>query len=345
MIELKNDTLVFSFPEVHPRARLRISFQRTLRIPDDGRSYPLPPSIGAFPLRHVDDFAQRVPGHWFERGGIMLPMFQAEAMWLDFGSDTIPDRRASYPFAIKIAAGKINAASGEDWREGLHRRPQDYLVAPKQPWLDGYCVEKGFIRQFVAMPLGSGYSAEEQLTGQAQHGGVQIAVYPMKREVFDRRFPERPPLMARSRAMGPPMPCAAPMAAGAPDMGLAAGGRMRQEVYDDPYDLADWDTTMGSRCFAHLCNSMVWQSVAGTPPPHPPPTAEQYTRAGLPWFEYYAEGPAIEGSERLAGVKSVVQLGYEKGDNPLPENVSVTPENLVQIRAGLKPGQVREGDF
>ena len=37
MIELKNDSLVFSFPEVHPDARLTIYFQRTLRIPDDGQ--------------------------------------------------------------------------------------------------------------------------------------------------------------------------------------------------------------------------------------------------------------------------------------------------------------------
>jgi hypothetical protein len=31
------------------------------------------------------------------------------------------------------------------------------VVLPEQPWLDGYCVEKGYIRQFVAMPLGEGY--------------------------------------------------------------------------------------------------------------------------------------------------------------------------------------------
>ena len=271
-------------------------------------------------------------------------MFQAEAMWLDFGSDRIPRHGAAYPFAIKIAAGKINAASGEDWREGLHRRPQDYMVAPKQPWLDGYCVEKGFIRQFVAMPLGSGYSAEEQLTGQAEHGGVQIAVYPMKRAVFERRFPERPPMRKRTaRSMGPPMPCCAP--APAAGMGLAAGGRMRQEIYDDPFDLDDWDASARGRCFVHLCNSLVWQSVTGAQPPHPPPTAEQYTRAGLPWFEYYGEGTAIPGSDRLAGIKSVTQLGQDKGDNPLPENLIVTPDNIVQIRAGLKAGQVREGDF
>ena len=32
------------------------------------------------------------------------------------------------------------------------------------------------IRQFVAMPLGAGYTAEEQITGEAEHGGLQIVV-------------------------------------------------------------------------------------------------------------------------------------------------------------------------
>jgi hypothetical protein len=39
------------------------------------------------------------------------------------------------------------------------------MVSPEQPWLDGFAIEKGVIRQFVAMPLGDGYSVEEQVTG------------------------------------------------------------------------------------------------------------------------------------------------------------------------------------
>ena len=54
MIEMKGDTLIVSFPELEP-AKLHIKLQRTLRIPDDGHDYPLPPGLGAFPLRHVDE--------------------------------------------------------------------------------------------------------------------------------------------------------------------------------------------------------------------------------------------------------------------------------------------------
>ena len=50
------------------------------------------------------------------------------------------------------------------------------MVAPDQPWLDGFVVDKGCVRQFFAMPQGAGYSAEEQLTGEAVHGGLQLAV-------------------------------------------------------------------------------------------------------------------------------------------------------------------------
>lgn len=61
MIELISNDLDFTFPEVHQDAQLRITFQRTLRLPDDGHTYPLPPGLGSFPLRHVDDFAATVP--------------------------------------------------------------------------------------------------------------------------------------------------------------------------------------------------------------------------------------------------------------------------------------------
>jgi len=349
MIELKSDGLQFSFPKVHKDARLRIEFQRTLRIPDDDRSYPLPPGLGAFPLRHVDDFTDNVPSRWIQHGGVMLPMYQSEAMWLNFHSPYVERHDTPYPFAIKVAAGKINAVTGEDWEEGLDHRPQDYMVSPEQPWLDGYCVEKGFIRQFVAMPLGSGYSAEEQITGKAEHGGLQIVVFPMKREAFERRFPKVSRLL-RARAAMAPLACCAPEALAEEEceagMGLAPGGRMEQEIYDDPYGIGEWDLGRPSRCFVHLSNSLVWRAATGEEPPTTPPTAKEYEAAGLPWFSYYAEAAtAVDGSEKLKGLKSVAQLGKEKGDAPLPENKSVDPKNIQALRQGLKKGQVREGTF
>ena len=82
MIELQDNRLIFRFPQVHEDARLEVGFQRTLRIPDDNHAYPLPPGLGPFPLNHVDDYLERLPAEWSRRGGVFLPMYQAEAMWL-----------------------------------------------------------------------------------------------------------------------------------------------------------------------------------------------------------------------------------------------------------------------
>lgn len=231
MIELKSDKLVVSFPDLPLQPALTIDLQRTLRIPDDGKNYPLPPGLDSFPLRHIDDYARRVPANWLKRGGVILPMWQCEALWVHFRAPHLSDRRTSYPFAVKIATGKISAITGQAWQRGLSRSPQDYLVAPNQPWLDGYCVEKGIIRQFVAMPLGEGYSAEEQLTGEAEFGGMQIEVFPMRPEVFEKRFPVRTAELMEERFLFRACRAAAPAAGG---MGLAPGGRMRQEIYSDP---------------------------------------------------------------------------------------------------------------
>ena len=183
-----------------------------------------------FPLRHVDDHPDTVPAAWRARGGVILPMHQAEALWLSF--DPV------YPMAVKVAAGKINAVSGKEWSTTLHgptnpppelraraAHHQDYLVLPGQTWLDGFNVATGQIRQFVAMPLGGGHTAEEQITGRAEVGGIQLLAYPLKAELSTE-----PRALYRSADAGMVTRSAAP-----PDMGLGLGGLMRQDIEADPH--------------------------------------------------------------------------------------------------------------
>ena len=334
MITLESDRLTFRFPEVHQDATCSLEFQRTLRIPDDGSDYPLPPGLGSFPLRHVDDHADRLPTTWLRRGGVLLPMHQAEAMWLNFDCD-------GYPFAIKVATGKICAVTGDAWAERLNRDPQDYLVVPEQPWLDGYCVEQGVIRQFVAMPLGAGYTVEEQLTGAAEHGGLQIIAFPMKRERYEQMRREADELRAEYDYA--PNTTHAPATESA--MGLAPGGRMRQEMYDDSYGLDAWDQRHSSRCFISILNSRQWQATTGERPPTEPPTAAQYAEAGLPWFDYYSDLQPVDATDTLKGVSSIAALGANKGETPLPENETVSVGHVVPLgsrRPTRESRQVRE---
>lgn len=152
---------------------LKIDFQRTIRIPDhpdQKLNFDLPPGLGAFPLYNVAQFKRNFPPHVRIQGGVFFPMYQREAMWIRF--------QASDPCAVKIGVGKVNAISGQTWAEGLSSQKQDYIVCPTQPWLDGIFAGDGLIRQFVAMPLGSGYTVEGQVTGKEQFGGLQIEVFP-----------------------------------------------------------------------------------------------------------------------------------------------------------------------
>ena len=128
----------------------------------------------------------------------------------------------------------------------------------------------------------------------------------------------------------------------APTLGLAPGGLMRQEIYEDPYSFEVWDVSTSSRCFVHLLNSLQFFSVTGAEPPNMPPTAEEYTNAGLPWFEYYAgDREALRGAKQLADLDSITVARKRKGKDVLAGNRSVLPKLVEKIGNA----RVREGGY
>ena len=335
MLTLEGSTLVFRFPQVHEEAVARIEFQRTLRVPNDGKVYPLPPGLGRLPLEHVEDFEGFLPAEWGERGGAFMPLHRAEAMWISFPGDG-----NDYPFAIKIAAGKINAISGMPWDPGLANTVRDYLVIPGQPWLDGYRTDLNEVRQFVAMPLGAGYSAEEQLTGEACHGGLQIIAYPMLAEYYERMTPYVSD--DRARACG----SMGRRSSKRRGMGLAAGGRISQQVFVDSYGLDAWDQDHFARCFVTLMDASDWREVTGHAPGARPPTAKNYNNAGLPWFSYYAEGPVIGGAPRLAALKTVGDQTQRARAGTIPSDDAIEPHHIVKLRPRIRTGRrVKQSDW
>jgi hypothetical protein len=127
------------------------------------------------------------------------------------------------------------------------------------------------------------------------------------------------------------------------EMGLGAGGAMHQEIFKDPHDFSVWDLSTSSRCFVHLCNSFAWRQITGSNPPHPPFTAKEYRKYGIPWFDYYRDDvSALPGSAILDKVKSVLAVGQAKEEKPLPDNVSLQPELIVQYGSTRRPDEVRE---
>ena len=55
---------------------VNISFQRTLRVPDDQTENNLPASLGTFPLYSVRQYEATLPSSMAMKGGLFFPMYR-----------------------------------------------------------------------------------------------------------------------------------------------------------------------------------------------------------------------------------------------------------------------------
>jgi hypothetical protein len=153
------------------------------------------------------------------------------------------------------------------------------------------------------MPLGQGYTVEGQVTGKEEWGGIQIIVFEPKPGKFRER---------RERFMS--LACLATDQLSVPDMGIAAGGMMKQKIYPDPHGFDTWDSENYGRLYVHIVNSEMYHKITGTAPPPTPIDAKQYTASGLPWFDLYdSDLKDLPPASKLAKVKSVKAIDKKKG--------------------------------
>jgi len=270
-----------------------VTLHRTLRIPDDGGEYPLPPSLGA------------MTAHSVAADELVVPVHRAEALWLEFSAPWWK------PHALKVSTGRIDAISGETFDpESLTGTPQDYLVLPEQPWLDGINAGDGFIRQFVAVPLGEGLTVEAQLDGGEEFGGLTLSLF----EPRPGLFPDEPPESEFDPGGMTVMACSAPL-------GLGAGGRMRQEIYADEHGVDTWQPKPVATVMIDLVDAVAFEVVTGRAAPPKVCDAATYTEHGLPWFDFLRPaGSDIGAAQRLAAVRSVADLeGRREEPLPIPE--------------------------
>jgi hypothetical protein len=250
-------------------------------------------------------------------------------MWLSFDS--------SEPAALQVGVGKVCAISGLPWIEHLVGDPQNYVALPEQPWLDGINAGDGFIRQFVAVPLGSGATVEGQVTGQETHGGIQLRAVGLTAEALA----EWRAAQALRRECCADVMSDGPLSAPSAGMGLGAGGRMRQEVYADDRRLADYDESGARRVFVHLCSAAQWTAITGEVPPKSPVDRDAYVEAGLPWFDFYdADARDLAPSNILSKVKSVGTKLGAKEDSFVP----VDPKTVIAL-GGVSPEAVTDGNW
>ncbi|TFK70048.1 hypothetical protein BDN72DRAFT_568256 [Pluteus cervinus] len=169
---------------------MSVSLRRTIRVPDNGKEHHLPPNMGAFKLYNVADYADNLPKSVVSKGGLFIAMYQREALWIHFVSTGF-----TVNHAVKVSVGDVNALTGLPRDRPTPQGKQDYAAVKNsngQIWLDGISVAPGVVRQFVAMPLGMGYTVEGQVTGKEDVGGLQLDVFDEyhKQVIFTRENSE-----------------------------------------------------------------------------------------------------------------------------------------------------------
>jgi hypothetical protein len=294
----------------------------------------------------VKDYNDRVPESWAEHGGVFIPMYQREALWLRF-----VNMKRWQPKALKVAVGKINAVSGKPWHQELRDAEKDYMVAPPQPWLDGINAGDDAIRQFVAMPLGMGYTVEGQMTGEERFGGIQIIVYEAKPGKFPDEPPRDEPFLRRGLACCSAAPAPQRVMArarGSAEMGLGAGGKMKQKIYEDKHGIETWDAENFGRVYVHIVNSLMYREITGEEAPPTPVTAKTYAERGYPWFDLYDEHlEDIAAPDALKGVKSIKEMDADKGFEPQQDDdsVDVPEEKIVKYEMDKDKNRVDDGEW
>lgn len=309
-------------------AGLQIEFHRTLRVGDEGAN-ALPPGLGRFDIRSVRRFNERIPEAVRAKGGVLLPMYVREAMWMSFEADE--------PYAVQIGTGGVCVLTGNDLESCLRREPQNYIVTTLQPWIDGYKTATGEVRQFVGVPSGWGLSVEDQIAPGRSVGGMQIQVWRLTDEALARWNEQQQETFDELSGVcfSPPLD----ELSVDPRMEFGAGGRIVQEIYADEFAPSDWQPTPMARVWIHPVSIAGWCEWTGELAPATPVDTDLYARAGLPWFDWFDdEHEALAETEVFARLKSYAELaGLIE-----PVHVPVTSRSVTRIRArppiGIVPG-------
>lgn len=134
--------------------------------------------------------------------------------------------------------------------------------------------------------------------------------------------------LARSHA-------AAPAPAKVKEMGLAAGGLIKQSINADPYPADIWDGEASVMLNLQIFDPASYRDVTGNPGPPTPATQQEYSNHGYPYYELWdEEKTGVKGD--FDEVKSVAQLRKERalaaGEEPPADEESV-PVRVVRIGA------------
>ncbi|TGO10002.1 hypothetical protein BTUL_0147g00060 [Botrytis tulipae] len=278
--------------------KMEISFHRTVRIPDDGNNYELPPNLGKFPIFSIDDHAEKLPVDIVRKGGVFVPIRQREALWIKFHA------YGTSRFAVKVFVNGINAMSeesrhcemkpGEPFAESDGK--QDYLVVPGQEWFGDFVRTNKTVMQPVA-----GMTVHLVLRLRGDSGSSNVSSWEkekLQKETLKREFEKMKKEFYDKEH----------------ELTLAPGGSIHQAIRRDRFHKNRYDERNTVMFNIQLLAPKTFHLVTGRPPPQTPVSAKTYARYGYPFFQMYNEPGAFTGTlEEFP--KTVEDIDKEKNVN------------------------------
>lgn len=248
---------------------LSLTFMRTVRVKEVDTSN-LPPGMGCMDIYKVSDYGENCPNSW-DRDAYFIAMHDIEAMWMNFQCCT--------PVAILISAGNINAISGEEFENKLAK--DNYLIAPPQPWLDGWKSNDGSVYQFVSTTAGEGLSVGEQISKTKDHA-MQISVFEPKDPEKLRNTLNTP---RTTWGMSDDDECIASdydfckcgsLKMCASEMAVGKGGKIIQKIYEDPHGIEEWKENPTKTVKVYLINAAQFAEITNKEMPPTPVSNQEY---------------------------------------------------------------------
>ncbi|KAJ6588471.1 hypothetical protein B0H19DRAFT_1248127 [Mycena capillaripes] len=115
-------------------------------------------------------------------------------------------------------------------------------------------------------------------------------------------------------------------------MGVAAGGKITQKIYEDRHSPLIYDDYNPFRVFIHTVSTAGWELITGSVCPLTPITPKLYKAYKYPWFDLYDEHlPTVHHPDAFKGLRSIGKLDNDLIDPKSPPNCSLHTESVAEI--------------
>ncbi|KAK7001049.1 hypothetical protein R3P38DRAFT_3052767 [Favolaschia claudopus] len=99
-------------------------------------------------------------------------------------------------------------------------------------------------------------------------------------------------------------------------MGIVAGGKITQKIYQDTFSSVVYDEANAYRVFIHTVSSVAWEMITGVVCPVTPITPALYKACNYPWFKLYDEH--LRTVHREGAFRTVRSIGMLDDATPPP---------------------------